>query len=187
MAFIALPAVWKMNPLNKWRINNFQDNTINHVVRNETLFAGIRKPVKKREELIPRIEELNKTCAGSTTGPLTHIFRFDTPVDGFDSEIGFPVSREINSGDIKTHMLRKMHFYSLLNEGPNETFSETSGKLYQYMDKTGLSPELEMVEMYHHYDPQHSENQKVQIMASFLAWPEVYREQLVRVLGEERW
>lgn len=54
------------------------------------------------------------------------------------------------------------------------------------MNKTRLSPELEMVEIYHHYDPQHSENQKVQIMASFLAWPEVYREQLVRVLGEEK-
>jgi effector-binding domain-containing protein len=186
IAFVSLPAVWKMNLLNKRGINNFQNNTINHVVRNETLFAGIRKPIKKREELIPRIEELNKICAGSTTGPLTHIFRFDTPVDGFDSEIGFPVSKEIKSGDIKTHMLRKMHFYSLPHEGPVETLSDTSGELYQYMNKTGLSPELEMVEIYHQYDLQHSGNQKIQVMASFLAWPEVYKEHLIRVLGEER-
>ncbi|MDH5744909.1 MAG: hypothetical protein OEZ52_15305, partial [Candidatus Aminicenantes bacterium] len=110
----------------------------------------------------------------------------DTPVDGIDSEIGFPVSAEVKSGDIKTHTLRKMHFYSLLHEESLDKLSETSGKLYQYMNKTGLSPELELDEIYHHYDPQSSQTQKIQVMASFLAWPEVYREQLVRVLGEDR-
>jgi effector-binding domain-containing protein len=186
VAFISLPAFLKMDSPAVWASDNAQDSTITHVFRNEILFAGIRKPIKKRAELNPRIEELKTACAGKTAGPLTHIMRFDTPVDGVDSEIGFPVSAEVKSGDIKTHTLRKMHFYSLLHEGSLDKLSETSGKLYQYMRRTGLSPELELVEIYHRYDPQNSQTQKIQVMASFLAWPEVYREQLVRVLGEDR-
>lgn len=186
IAFVSLPAFIKMDAPRGWAGYRVQDSNIAHVIRQETLFAGIRKPIKKREELKIRIEELKKSCAGKTIGPLTHIFRFDTPVDGFDSEIGFPVTQEINTGNIKTHVLRKMHFYSLMHEGTMETLSEKSGQLYQYMDKTGLSPELELVEIYHQYDPQSSGNQRIQVLASFLAWPEVYREQLVRVLGEDR-
>ena len=186
VAFVSLPAFLKMDSSGLWPGVNAQDNTIKHVFREEILFAGIRKPVKKREELNPRIEELKTACAGKTVGPLTHIIRFDTPVDGIDSEIGFSVSAEVKSGDIKTHTLRKMHFYSLLHEGSLDKLSETSGKLYQYMTRTGLSPELELVEIYHHYDPQNSQTQKIQVMASFLVWPEVYWKQLVRVLGEDR-
>jgi len=185
-AFLSLPGAVKLDFARDFAGYSSQDNAIDYIIREETLFAGIRKPIKKRDELIPRIEVLNKACAGKTIGPLTHIFRFDTPVDGYDSEIGYPVSHEITSGDIKTHRLRKMYFYSLLHEGPLNTLSETSGKLYQYMNKTGLSPELEMVEMYHQFDPHSSGPQKIQVMASFLAWPEVYWEQIVRVLGEDK-
>ena len=161
-----------------------QGSGIDSVIREETLFAGIRKPIKERLELEPRIEALKKACAGKITGPLTHIFRFDTPVDGYDSEIGFPVSSEVNTADVKTHKLRQMHFYSLLHDKPIEKLSESSGKLYQYMSQTGLSPELELVEVYDDYNPDKSAVQKIQVMAAFLAWPEVYREQLDRVLGK---
>ena len=163
----------------------FHDGEVKAVIREETLFAGIRKPIKERRELEPRIEALKKACAGKIAGPLTHIFRFDTPVDGYDSEIGFPVSAEFNTGDIRTHKLREMHFYTLPHSGPMETLSETSGKLYQYMSQTGLSPELELVEIYDDYNPDRKAVQKIQVMAAFLAWPEVYREQLERVLGKD--
>ena len=86
------------------------------VVREETLFAGIRKPIKNREELIPRIQEVTDLCGDKILGPMVHIFRFDTPVDGFDSEIGFPIESDVNIGDIRTHTLRKMHFFSLMHK-----------------------------------------------------------------------
>jgi hypothetical protein len=184
IVFASLPALLRMDSSAAWARDSAQDNTIKHVFRKEILFAGIRKPIKKREELTPRIEELKKICAGKTVGSLTHIIRFDTPVDGIDSEIGFPVSLDIKAGDVVTHKLRSMHFYSLTYLGPVETLQKTTGQLYQYMNKTGLSPELELVEIYQHDNLQSSQTQKIQVMASFLAWPEVYREQLARVLGE---
>ena len=155
------------------------------LVRPSTLFAGIRKPIKKREELEPRVELLKKACGKRIAGPLTHIFRFDTPVDGYDSEIGFPVSGTVDDGEIRTHTLRRMHFYTAVHEGPDETLSETRNKLYSYMSVTGLSPELELVEVFDHRDAVEPRNSRTRIMASFLAWPEVYREQLTRVLGSE--
>ena len=184
MAFISLPVLFRGGSLMTWPEVSTQGKEIEVVVREGHIFAGIRNPIKKRQELEPRIEKLTKACADNIIGPLTHIFRFDTPVDGYDSEIGFPVSADINAGDIKTHKLRKMHFYSLLHEGSLKTLSETSRKLYQYMNKTGLSPELELVEIYYDYAPESSKEQKIQVMASFLAWPGVYKEQLTRVLGK---
>jgi effector-binding domain-containing protein len=159
---------------------------IRQIVRDETRFAGIRKPIKSRDELIPRIEKLRDACESVVSGPLTHIFRFDTPVDGFDSEIGYPVSSEVNTGKVKTHTLRKLHFFSLTHKGPVETIRNTTRKLIKHMNAVGLSSELELVEIYHSFDPENQDENIIDIQASFLAWPEVYHEQLLRVLGPEK-
>jgi effector-binding domain-containing protein len=185
LVLFSFPKLFRGDTRPHWLEDSAQDNEIDALVREATLFAGIRKPIKNRSELEPRIAELNKACAGKIAGPLTHIFRFDTPVEGYDSEIGFPVSEEVTEGDVKTHRLRKMHFYSLLHEESIDTLSESSNKLYQYMNTTGLSPELELVEIYDDYTSESSKTQKIIVMAAFLAWPDVYREQLSRVLRKD--
>ena len=158
---------------------------IRTIVRPPTLFAGIRQPITERAQLEPRIAALETACGDTIAGPLTHIFRFDTPVEGFDSEIGFPVSSPVTTGEIATHTLREMHFYARTHSGTIDTLRETSRSLYQYMNVTGLSPELELVEVY----PDHRRGQplgpKVEVMAAYLAWPEVYLAQLTRVLGSD--
>jgi len=158
---------------------------IRAVVRDAVLFAGIRRPISKRAELEPRIEQVSRACAGKIAGPLTHVFRFDTPVEGYDSEIGYPVSAAVDDGEVRTHRLRALHFFAAAHEGGVETVRETSGRLYAYMNRTGLSPELELVEIYHDHDPARPLAGRIEVMAAFLAWPEVYREQLARVLGRE--
>jgi len=162
-----------------------EDGDVSSVIREETLFAGIRKPIQNRDELAPRIEELERALGNRITGPLTHIFRFDTPVDGYDSEIGFPVREAVDAGDVRTHTLRSMHFFSNVHEGSVDTNPQTRGQLYGYMNTVGLSPELELVEVFHRFDPANPENQRIENMASYLPWPEKYREELIRVLGEE--
>jgi hypothetical protein len=163
---------------------------IEHVVRPETLFAGIRKPIKSRQELIPRMEQVRSACGPQIAGLLTHIFRFDTPVDGYDSEIGYPVSGDLAAGQaaagpVRTHTLRAMHFFSAVHRGPVATLRETSSHIQAHMNRVGLSPELELVEIYHRYDPQDEAGNVVELRHAFLAWPEVYWAQLVRVLGDE--
>jgi len=161
------------------------DNQIKHIFREETLFAGIRKPIKTRADLIPRMQAVKDACGDRITGPMVHIFRFDTPVDGYDSEIGFPVSSEVNAADVCTHNLRKMHFLTLLHRGPLSTLRDTTLQIHEHLNKAGLSPELELMEVYHHFDPENQDETLIETRVSFLAWPEVYREQLLRVLGED--
>jgi effector-binding domain-containing protein len=161
------------------------DYQVKYVIREETLFAGIRAPIKSREELIPRIRVVTDACGDQIKGPLVHIFRFDTPVDGFDSEIGFPVTSEVNQGEVRTHTLRKMHFFSLMHHGPVETLRETTLKIFDQLKKSGLSSELELMEVYHRYNPENQEGNLIETRVAFLAWPEVYQQQLLRVLGPE--
>jgi hypothetical protein len=158
---------------------------VDAIVRPQTLFAGIRKPIISRAELEPRIARLEKACAGRVAGPLTHIFRFDTPVEGYDSEIGFPVSEPVTTDEVSTHTLREVHFYSAVHEGPPDTLHETSRLLHQRLNAAGLSPELEQVEVYLQRDPDRPGRSRTQVMVSYLPWPEVYRAQLARVLGED--
>ncbi|MBN2554477.1 MAG: hypothetical protein JXA97_00940 [Anaerolineales bacterium] len=158
---------------------------ISSVVRDRTTFAGLRSPIKERAELLPRMKEMRKACGDAIAGPLTHIFYYDTPVDGFDSEIGFPVSHPVNTDCVRTHELRRLHFFSAMHHGPAEMLAETARRLYKYMRTVGLSPELELVEIYHRFDPEHEEENLIEVRAAHLAWPEVFREQLGRVLGDQ--
>lgn len=186
LALASLPPCLLFDPARSFATAADGEDVVEALVRPETLFAGIRKPITSRAELEPRIEVLQRACGSRIAGPLTHIFRYDTPVEGFDSEIGFPVSEPVTTAEVTTHTLRSMHFYSTLHKGPNDTLSETIGMLYRRMYAAGLSAELELVEVYHHRDSERPAESRTQVMASFLAWPEVYRAQLVRVLGEEK-
>ncbi len=162
-----------------------RENQVKHVVREETLFAGIRAPIKSREELAPRIQEVTEECGDKIQGSLVHIFRFDTPVDGYDSEIGYPVSSDVNGGKVRTHSLRKMHFFWLIHHGAVETLRDTTLKIFDHMKKTGLSSELELMEVYHKFNPENPDDNVIETRVAYLAWPEVYKEQLLRVLGPE--
>jgi hypothetical protein len=184
-AWAAAPMLLPFEPLPAAAAEAASTSEISAVVRAPTLFAGIRRPITERAELEPRVKELDAACAGSIAGPLTHIFRFDTPVEGYDSEIGYPVSAPVEVGSITTHTLREMHFYSRVHDGPMDTLRVTRSSLYDYMNTTGLSPELELVEVFPEHRMGEPPGGPVQVMASFLAWPEVYRAQLERVLGRE--
>ncbi len=88
-----------------------QENQVKHVVREETLFAGIREPIKSRQELAPRMKSVTEICGDKALGPLVHILRFDTPVEGFDSEVGFPVTAKVNAGPVRTHTAKNALFF----------------------------------------------------------------------------
>lgn len=158
---------------------------MSYTLRKGMLFAGVRKPIRKREEIFSRIAELTRVCSEHTAGPLHHILRYDTPVDGLDSEIGFPVSKAVNAGEVVTHTLRRLPFFGMVHHGSWESYAETRRKLYQQINRTGLALELEEIEVYHNLDLDHPENNVIECCFSVLDWPEIYRQQLVRVLGSE--
>jgi hypothetical protein len=79
-----------------------------------------------------------------------------------------------------------MHFFASMHEGSLATLSRTRARIYEHMNRVGLSQELELVEVFHRYDPANPGNQQVEIRVAYLPWPEKYREEMIRILGEER-
>ena len=166
-----------------------KEHGIKHVIREETLFASIRTTIKKRNELVPFIKELEENCKGIINGSLTLIFHYDTPVDGFDAEIGFPVKEEINKENINTRTLKKMEFLSIVHHGQYSTLRESAIKAYQYMYSKGLSAEMEMVEILLEYDLDNFEENlkaKTEIHASILVWDKKFKKNLEIILSVEK-
>jgi hypothetical protein len=79
-----------------------------------------------------------------------------------------------------------LHFFTLTHKGPVKNLRDTTRKLYNHLAKVGLAPELELVEIYRSYDPENEDENIIEIQVSYLAWPEIYRKQLLRVLGPEK-
>jgi len=158
---------------------------ITHSIRDDSLFAGIRKPTKSRDEIHHLLKELLKVNNNEIKGNLIHIIRYDTPFDGMDSEVGFYIDKPLVHEHLKSHRLRKLHYLSCFHQGPIDTLIETKRKIYEQLNRSGLSPELEQVEIYHSFDPDDPNKNIIEVQISFLAWPEEYKDQLIRVLGIE--
>ena len=75
----------------------------------------------------------------------------------------------MNAGEIRSHTLRRMHFFSSMHQGSMETLRETTRKVYAYMSGRGLSPELELAEVYHQRGAKDPVKSRIEVMASFLA------------------
>jgi predicted transcriptional regulator YdeE len=58
-----------------------------------------------------------------------------------------------------------------MHKGSVETLRNTTLKIFEHMKKTGLSPELELMEIYHSYDPHNQAENVIETWVSFLAWP----------------
>ncbi|MHA2298801.1 MAG: GyrI-like domain-containing protein [Candidatus Hodarchaeales archaeon] len=166
-----------------------QDTEFKHVIREETTFTSIREPIKELapvKELLPRIENLKKACEGHVTGPLTLIFHFDTTVDGYDAEIGYPVIKVIEKDNVSTRTLPRLEFLSFIHHGSYDTLRQSYGKVYNYFRGNGLSDALELVLILHEYDFEDQKKCVTEVQASFLAWDNLYRENLDKILGDEK-
>ena len=161
-------------------------NNIRHVIRKKTLFASIRQTIKKREELQSSVEKLKETCKEKIIGPLTLIFHYDTPVDGFDAEIGYPVSENVNIDTISSRILRRNEFLSSIHIGKSEKIGDAYQRVYSLMYKNGISPGMSTVEVFHEYDFENPDNVKVEVQGSIHMWNCLYKNALNKYLGEEK-
>ena len=159
---------------------------IKHIIREKTLFASIRRPIKKRADLEPYVNTLKKSCEGKINGPLTLIFHYDTPVDGFDAEIGFPVSEKVEIEPISSRILGRNEFLSSLHSGKAEKIGEAYQRVYSLMYKNGISPGMSTVEIFHEFDFAKPDNIKVEVMGSIHMWNYLYKTALKKFLGEEK-
>jgi hypothetical protein len=164
-----------------------REQKISYKTREKGYFANIRKTIKTRKDLVPLINILNGFVDEKTrSGPLTLIFHYDTPVDGFDAELGYLVEKPFSNNELSTRTLEEAHFFSIMHHRSYKTINESQKKVYEFMYSKGLSAAMELVEILHDVDFKNQERVKIEIQASFLPWGEWYLKSLIEILGEEK-
>jgi len=158
---------------------------IEHHQFGETLVATTRLTIQKRAELLTVLERLAQDVPGKViAGPPFAIFHFVSSVkDGSDVEVGFPVSRAIETAQVKTRLLPALEVLSLRHVGPLETLRESYAKLYGYTSAHGLISDELGREVY--LDLRDPENCVVELQFVVHNWNALLARHLTRVVGAD--
>ncbi len=106
----------------------------------ESLVATVRRTVEQRAEIKDILDELTQEVPGETiAGAPFCIFQFVTSVkEGYDVEIGFPVTQKVETDTLKSRVLPAMDVLSIVHRDSPEKLGETYGKLYGYAEEHGI-------------------------------------------------
>lgn len=150
----------------------------------EALVVTRRLVLKARSELPAVLAELREhTLPEHIAGPPFCVFQFVTSVkDGFDVEVGYPVSRAVEADGIETKALPAVEVLTLLHEGPMEKLQESYRQLYGPSAAHGLISDEFCREVY--WDLDDLENSRIEVQFVLHDWQGLLRENLDRVLGE---
>ncbi len=157
---------------------------IEHKQVAETLAATIKINLKSRQDLPAILNELAQHISQEhIAGPPFCVIQFVTSIqDGLDAEIGFPVSRAIETGEIKTRLLPPIEVLSLTHTGPLQELRASHKTLYGSAAAQGLISDEFVREVY--LDWEHDE-WKVEVQFVLHNWNKLFAANLERVLGQE--
>jgi effector-binding domain-containing protein len=150
----------------------------------EALVVTRHLVLKARSELPVILDDLRQRISSAhIAGPPFCVFQFVTSVkDGFDVEIGYPVSQSIEADGIETKMLPAVEVLALLHEGPMEKLQESYRQLYGSAAAHGLISDEFCREVY--WDLDDLGNTKIEVQFILHDWQGLLGENLDRVLGE---
>lgn len=156
---------------------------IQHKTFEDTLVATIRTNVKNRDEVFAIVDRLAGAIPGETiAGPAFCIFQFISSYEeGFDAEIGLPVTHAVRGDGIETRLLPGLEVLSLVHEGPLANLRESSGKLFGFAAEHALISDEFYREVY--LDLSDPENSHIEFQFVIHNWNRLLAENLVRVLG----
>lgn len=160
---------------------------IQHEKLAPTLVATVRRTVEQRAEIKDMLNELAREIPKEIiAGDPFCIFNFITSVqDGHDVELGFPVSREIETDSLKTRVLPEIHVLSIIHRGEAEKLGETYGKLYGYAGEHGIISDEFCREVYPFDAAQGKLGTGIQVQFVIHRWNDLLAKNLDRVLGKE--
>jgi effector-binding domain-containing protein len=150
----------------------------------ETLVATRRLVLKARSELPAILHDIRQRIPPAhIAGPPLCVFQFVTSVkDGFDVEVGYPVSQAVEADGIETRMLPAVEVLTLLHQSPMEKLQDSYRQLYGSAARHGLISDEFCREVY--WDLDDPENSRIEVQFVLHDWQGLLRENLDRVLGE---
>jgi effector-binding domain-containing protein len=156
---------------------------IEHRRFDDTLIATTRLTIQKRADLPAVLERLVQDVPGKViAGPAFAIFNFVSSVaDGSDVEIGFPVSRAVETAQVKTRLLPALEVLSLRHPGSLETLREGYAKLFGYASAHGIISDEFCREVY--LDLRDPADCEVEVQFVVHDWNALLARNLERVVG----
>jgi len=153
----------------------------------ESLVATVRRTVEQRAGIKDILDELVQEVPGETiAGAPFCIFQFITSVkEGYDVEIGFPVTQKVETGILKSRVLPAMDVLSIVHRGSPEELGETYGTLYGYAGEHGIISDEFCREVYPFDAAQGRLDTGVEVQFVIHRWNDRLAENLDRVLREE--
>jgi effector-binding domain-containing protein len=147
------------------------------------LVAFIRFNLKERGEIHATLQELvlvvpPETIAGA---PYVNIQFFSSYTEGFEAEVGFPVTQPVEGGRVKSKTASPLEVLSLTHHGPPEALLETRAKLREYTSQHALISGEFTREVYPEW-----QNPQGPIEVQFVIhnWNAIFARNLERVLGK---
>ena len=163
------------------------ENNIDYKKIDETSVAYIRTSIKTRDDISDVIQKLESQIPEENIrGPAYGRTFWVSSVpkeEGFDMEIGFPVTNKFENVDIKTKILEKREVFSIIHKGPIDKKNETYGLLLNYIrDKKIISDEFSM-EIY--LDSNNPKGEVLEFQYVVHNWQALFEKHTERVLGSE--
>ncbi len=163
------------------------ENPIEHKKIDETRVSYIRTSIKTRDDISDIVDRIiSQIPKEIITGPAygRTIWVSSVPrEDGFDMEIGIPVSEVFETEEIKSRILKEREVLSILHEGPIEKKNDTFKVLLDYIREKSIISDEFMIEIY--ADNNNPKGEKVEIQFIIHNWQALFEEHTERVLGSK--
>lgn len=158
---------------------------IQHIEQKEALFACTRFTMHRYTEVQTRLLELRSVIPENIiSGPPILIHHYVSSVaEGTLVELGFPVRRKVTKEDIITRTLQRVKCLSISHTGPIEQLSDVYGALFSYSGEKGIISDEYGIEILH--DIKNLNNCIIEARLVVHPWENLFRENLIRTLGEE--
>jgi effector-binding domain-containing protein len=158
---------------------------ITHKTVEDTLVVTARLNLTDRDELYAALRDVERQVSEAlVAGPGFCIFQFITSVkEGFDAEVGFPVTRAVEAGEVKTRVLPGMQVLSIIHKGPLDDLGRSYKALYGYAAEHGLISDEFCLEVYPDLGAEGGGEIEIQFVIH--KWDELLATNTDRVLGEE--
>jgi len=156
---------------------------IEHRRYGDTLIATKRLAIQARAELPVVVEQLAQEVPGDAiAGPAFAILHFITSVkDGSDVEVGFRVTRRVETAQLHTRLLPPLEVLALRHTGPLDTLRESYAKLYGYASAHGVISDEFCRELY--LDLRDAAHCEIELQFVVHNWNALLARNLERVVG----
>jgi hypothetical protein len=157
---------------------------IEHKTFGDSWAAVIRLNVMSRAEIKEKLDGLSQAIPPElVSGPAFWIRYFvNSYTEGFDAEIGLPVTEPFASGEIVSRYLPKKEVLSKTLTGEMDQLGKIYQELFACQREFGLITDEFCVEVLHSADPQEG---PIEVLFVRHPWEELFKRNLTYVLGLE--